>query len=815
MNTSPRRTDLNAAGLYVLLAFLFYLPQLYGLRTFPDGDFTHHFLPFSLFQQRELLAGRLPLWNPYTYSGHPFLADTQAAVFYPLSNILIGISLIFRTFASEAGVRLYFLQLEAALHVALAGFFVYLLVLDLTGRRLAAFLAGCTFAFSGYLTGYPPLQLAVLRTAIWLPLILWLLLRAFHAPMQWRWWIGAGVAYAIAFLAGHPQTFLHISYTVVAWWVLLCVQTWRTSRREEQADQKAGKREWRALLIGTCAFGLVAAGLSAAQALPSIEFMRLSVRANTSYEFVSGGFPLQDTWQLLLPGVLTQFPPLYVGVIGLGLAVCALGLVGKPYRVSSSEYQVSGVKCQVSGGESSVTSPQSPVSTNSLLSNPYSLLLFFLSLTLIALLLSYGGNGFLYPLFYRVAPGWDLFRGQERVAYLVALGLSVLAGYGLAAPTVIPLARRRLLAAIFSIVVIAGVYAFGLLWQLNGRAAIGQWTYLGIALLTLSLAMTLAVLLWWEGWSQRRSLLLIGLTLLNLFGANVATNIAPFGPARKTILAPEMEALEAAVTEGGDAATGLPGRVYNEFRIYDDYGMRQQIEDVWGSSPLRLARYAALFDEFPLARMWRLTGVEHVLSWRRDLTAPSDLLAEFPQATDTTFLHRLREPNPRAWIVSQVQTVTDDEAPVFLVDPTFDVETMALLPPDAVHDSALIEASAEPGDHTVQIERIVPNRLHIAVESASGGLLIISENWMPGWRVREAECAVRGAQFGVQDSGCERLRVVRANLTFIGVPVPPGVVEFDLVYWPHSVFYGLVISGVTVILLALVSAVRLGRRRRS
>jgi hypothetical protein len=85
------RSYLPALLGYLLLASLFYAPILSGLRTFPDGDFTYHFLSFSLFQRSELLAGRLPLWNPYTYGGHPFLADTQAAVFYPLSNLLLGL----------------------------------------------------------------------------------------------------------------------------------------------------------------------------------------------------------------------------------------------------------------------------------------------------------------------------------------------------------------------------------------------------------------------------------------------------------------------------------------------------------------------------------------------------------------------------------------------------------------------------------------------------------------------------------------------------------------------------------------------------
>ena len=106
-------------GAFAGLASLFYAPILLGLRTFPDGDFTHHFLPFSLFLQDEVLAGRLPLWNPLTYSGHPFLADVQAAVFYPVSNALLGLTLPW----TAPGARLYFLQLEAILQVALAGWF--------------------------------------------------------------------------------------------------------------------------------------------------------------------------------------------------------------------------------------------------------------------------------------------------------------------------------------------------------------------------------------------------------------------------------------------------------------------------------------------------------------------------------------------------------------------------------------------------------------------------------------------------------------------------------------------------------------------
>ena len=79
---------------------------------------------------------------------------------------------------------------------------------------------GLIFGFSGYLTGYPPLQLGVLRTAIWLPLILLLLLPANSGAFRWRRWLMAAAVHAVAFFAGHPQTFLFLSYAVGGWMLM-------------------------------------------------------------------------------------------------------------------------------------------------------------------------------------------------------------------------------------------------------------------------------------------------------------------------------------------------------------------------------------------------------------------------------------------------------------------------------------------------------------------------------------------------------------------------------------------------------------------
>ena len=266
-----RRDSLVAVASLALLGLLFYAPILSGFTTFPDGDFTHHFLPFSQHVADAWRTRTLPLWNPHTYSGHPFWADVQAAVLYPLSTLMLLATLPFRS----AAARFYFLEIEAVLHVLLAGWFTFLLARQLTGRVWAAALGGIAFMLSGYVTGYPPLQLSVLRTAVWLPLLLWLLLRAWREPNRWRYWVGAAVAFAAAFLAGHTQTFMYTAYAVAGWIVVLALGRHGAARGDggNRGSGAAGLR-----MAGLAAFVLLTAGLVAAQLLPSVEFSRF-VRA--------------------------------------------------------------------------------------------------------------------------------------------------------------------------------------------------------------------------------------------------------------------------------------------------------------------------------------------------------------------------------------------------------------------------------------------------------------------------------------------------------------------------------------------------------
>ncbi len=741
---------------YALLVALFYAPLLLGQRTFPGGDFTNQFLLFHRLLRDELLAGRLPVWNPYTFAGHPFLADVQAAVFYPVSNLLL---LLTAPWPSPAA-RLYWLQVEAVLHVLLGGFFTYLFARDLTGRRAAAFLAGVTFALSGYLTGYPPLQLSVLRTAIWLPLVLWLLWRGFEPPLRWRWWVAAAFAYAASFFAGHTQSFFLASQVILGWVALGFFLA--RGKGEERPS-------FVAYALRAAVFYLVFLGLSAAQLLPSLEFLRLSVRARVDYAYLSGGFPIQETWQMLVPGVLTEFSPLYIGIAGVGLALLAL--------LSSMRWLA---------GRGGLTRERALV------------VLFFGGVTLFFLLLSYGGEGFLYPLLYRWVPGWALFRGQERAAYIVAFGLSVLAGQGAALLPALSERLRRSVGVGYAVLVGMGVLAFSRFWPLEGFARQGGQVLLW--------ALLFAALLW-GSWRRGRVLALVLLVVADLALSGVAAPLEPVSPAGRVAHPPESAALQAAAREAGATHQGLPGRTFNEARVQGNVGLEVRVEDLGGESPLRLDRYARLFGNILPERIWRLTGVEHVLIWTPLLAVPSTLLGEFPQASDVTYLHRLAATHPRAWVVNTLVAADDEEALRLLADSAFDLDARAVL---AIGEGGAPQQPtgelAPAGENSVEVERHAPNRFTLRVRSEHGGFLVLSENWMPGWQAWRAD-----------GGGREAAPVLRANLTFLGLAVPAGESEWELVYWPTSLRIGLLIGAGTLLLLlvgGVASRVKLRRSSR-
>src|SRR5690242_2125486 len=103
--------DLRAVALLLILWLSFFwrllTPVAGDQASFKQGDFSAQFVTFGAYQYERFASGEVPLWNPYNNGGLPFIADTQAAVFYPPRLLSIFLSM------QAGGWSYHALELEA------------------------------------------------------------------------------------------------------------------------------------------------------------------------------------------------------------------------------------------------------------------------------------------------------------------------------------------------------------------------------------------------------------------------------------------------------------------------------------------------------------------------------------------------------------------------------------------------------------------------------------------------------------------------------------------------------------------------------
>ncbi|MGQ9794349.1 MAG: oligosaccharide flippase family protein [Anaerolineae bacterium] len=110
---------------------------------------------------------RLPLWDPYIFAGHPFLANGQHSALYPFSALFYIIPL------SKAYGWFTLLQLW------LGGLFIYIFLRTLRARRIGTLLGGITFQLSTFFVVSIVFTM-IIAAAIWLPLLLAVIEKIIH-----------------------------------------------------------------------------------------------------------------------------------------------------------------------------------------------------------------------------------------------------------------------------------------------------------------------------------------------------------------------------------------------------------------------------------------------------------------------------------------------------------------------------------------------------------------------------------------------------------------------------------------------------------
>lgn len=295
------------ASLVLFFFWRLWTPDPADRARFQSGDFTAIFYPARYYVGRSLAEGRLPLWNPYAFAGYPHAADPQAATFYPPTWITLA--------ATLGHLTLVALQWEAVGHFFLAALFTYLFIRYLLRDREAAFLGALVFTFSGYLTGYPALQLSELEAAIWLPATLLAVTLAVDQRAL-RWAALGGFTLGLVFLAGRPQSYLSILPLTLAW------GTYRAA--QQRLPRRSAGRLLAVLLVGW-------GGTAAIQALPTWELTRFSARAAITWTSVAeGGFSWWELAGIVLPQQVGSYA-LYPGLLAVVLAGAALARRQGPF----------------------------------------------------------------------------------------------------------------------------------------------------------------------------------------------------------------------------------------------------------------------------------------------------------------------------------------------------------------------------------------------------------------------------------------------------------------------------------------------------
>lgn len=755
------RTALLGGALGLAFAAVFLAPSVLSGGVPARGDLADFFWPMKSYTALRWASG-VPLWNPLSGCGEPWLAQLQTGVLYPgdLPFLLPGI------LGPLLGI---------ALHLAIASSGVAAWLFGLGSSRGGALLGAAVYAGSGAF-----LSLALVynnfETAAFLP---WLFAMARLVAIGGSP-AGLAVAFALSFLGGEPA----LAAAGAACAVLLALFT----RHEEPAGGIDTGRPLVRLAGGL----LLGAALTAAVAFPFFEYAASSGRLGgvTRVEALARPVGASDLLDLVLPppDTLTRHPAPGRGGYLATLALSPLVLV-----------------LAAGAGAGLAARPR--------------LLLGLSFLALVGLSLALGARGGFLPLV------WDLgiargVRFPARWFVLTQFALAGLAGAGLdgwrhgrlftwpkgrapedgegmSAPAAFRLAPLLVLGAITLALLGMGLSA----GRATGTAAMA-------ALLAAAAGGILLGSVRMAGWPgpAGSGAALGALVALPLLGATAGL----FAPAKLVDPAPAVAGL-----------AGEPGRFFSVASDGATLAMlARESGGEWGG--VAAARARALLSGYtnlplglssaaspsPIGNPWlrRLLGAalsggnpETILS----LADVRHVVSPFPTTIpgvrlerqgSGVFLYRLSRSAGRVFFARSAREADDDAAFRSLSAPDFDPEAVVLLAPPA---GPLPPARVGRSFSIARVGVDAPERLTVETEASEAGFLVLTRAWARGWETR-----LDGTEVPLR----------RADLALSAVLLPAGAHHLELVYRPVAFRAG---TAVSLASLAVLAGLVLAGRKRS
>ena len=269
---------------FFFLLIIYFSPVLFG-KSFFWEDFLYQNYPYRFFAAVSLRHRVFPFWNPYIFGGIPFFADVQSAVLYPFNLIL--------TFFVHNNILSYkVVEFQDIFHLFLAGIFMYMLLRYLKVSRISASISGFAYMLNGRFV-VNLMHINTINTIIWLPLMVYLLMRAIE-ERKIKYAIYGGITLGIATLAGYPQAIVMI---IIATLIYFIITLFYVNKKSKWRDILLNLKIYLILLF-------IGIGISAIQYVPTYKLFKLSPRSKYTYEeIVEGSFPPSHFITFLMPKI--------------------------------------------------------------------------------------------------------------------------------------------------------------------------------------------------------------------------------------------------------------------------------------------------------------------------------------------------------------------------------------------------------------------------------------------------------------------------------------------------------------------------------
>ncbi|MBU6399229.1 MAG: hypothetical protein KGS61_02835 [Verrucomicrobia bacterium] len=729
-----------AVALAVLIIAAF--PEVVlGAGTFFFRDFGLFAYPLAYYHRESFWHGQIPLWNPYSDCGVPFLAQWNTMVLYPLSLFYVLLPLSWA------------LGMFCLSHLFLGGMGMCFLARRWTGNGLAASVAGMAFAFNG-LTLHALMWTNNSAALGWMP---WVVLATERAWREGgRCVVLAALVGAMQMLAGAPEIILLTWLFVGALWA-----------GESQISDFRFQIEARRLarLLGVVA---MIAGLAAAQLLPFADLLAHSQRGQ-QFGDSAWSMPVWGWANFLVPlfrcypssqGVYFQYNQFWTSSYYHSIGVLALALFAAGRVRRRRVWLLAAVAA-------------------------------------LSLVLALGDAGGLYGWLRRVCPLVGFMRFPIKFVVLPIFIIPVLAGFAVQHCQDLPVpawVRERGRIAVLAGLLVAGLA--GLLWfaryhplprdqwSATWQSGLARVAFLGLILGTFCASRQVP-----RPALQR----LLRLALLFLVWLDVTTHSPRLNPtAPRWVYQPGWA--RAQLKLNPQPALGLSRVMLTpdaEFRL--DHSSLENPAEYYAFDRLGLFSNCNLLDDVPKVNGFFSLYVRETARVEGLIYAVTNVnvghLADFLAVSQETALGKATFWKSRP---SCLPWVTAGQRPVFgrapnilwaLVDPQFDPRQMVLLPPEAKRELNITNASRA----KVEIRQFQAQWVELEVEARQAVLVVIAQSFYHLW---EAYVDDRPA------------RLWRANYAFQAVAVPAGRHRVRLVYEDRPFQIGVVVSVVTLLVCA-------------